>query len=229
MKVSGIFMRLLLTIFCVFLAMPNAMAKLQTQSEETSEAFNATMDSFFMPPHSTLGPELRFALNAQVFKATLDGDLDYTDDTDTLAGVGVTLSIGYRFMFMGVYLDQNLAGIFGEQNHDYEYSRFLGSTYVTFRFFKTISMFEFEGGVGLGAMYMVSAHPDIMLDCDGLASSAASFAMKFTIGSTARFGGFGVGIHLDYELGINPQTYGKYNITQLLHSFQPGIHMLYKF
>ena len=35
----------------------------------------------------------------------------------------------------------------------------------------------------ISAMYMVSAHPDIMLDADGSASSAVCFAMKFTIGA----------------------------------------------
>ena len=213
MKFSQISLGMLLALFCVFFSIQSAMAA----------------------PDSDSGLELRLGLNAPVFKATIDGDIDFKSDTDTIAGFGMTFSLGYRFMFMGVYLEQNLAGIFGEQNYDYEDSRFYGSTYGTLRFIGSFDWLELEGGVGLGAMYMVSAHPDIMLDADGSASSAVCFAMKFTIGATARFGGFGVGLHLDYELGINPQSFEvppmipKVDVMQLLHNVQPGIHFLYKF
>ena len=79
-------------------------------------------------------------------------------------------------------------------------------------------------------MYMASTQPDIMIDCDGHAESAASFAMKFTIGATARFGEVGIGLHLDYDLGINPQTLnGDYEVTQYLHNIQPGLHFMYAF
>ena len=124
---------------------------------------------------------------------------------DTTYGIGASLSIGYRFMFMGVYLEQDLEGIFGEK--DFADSRFLGGTYLTFRVIGTFNTIELEAGFGLGAMYMASTQPDIMIDCDGHAESAASFAMKFTIGATARFGEVGISLHLDYDLGINPHKH----------------------
>ena len=200
MKVSGIFWGILLAIFC----------------------------TFFTTHHASAAPEVRLGLNAPILKVNTERNNDPSIVYDTTYGIGASLSIGYRFMFMGVYLEQDLEGIFGEK--DFADSRFLGGTYLTFRVIGTFNTIELEAGFGLGAMYMASTQPDIMIDCDGHAESAASFAMKFTIGATARFGEVGIGLHLDYDLGINPQTLnGDYEVTQYLHDIQPGLHFMYAF
>ena len=156
---------------------------------------------------------------------------------DWMVGFNARLSVGYRFSMLGIYIDQDLAWVKYNNKEKKEVDPyFLGGTYLTFRLLVPISSLEFDFGLGLGMMYdngddwrAGTKHPALITDKDGDASPC--FAIKLGLEFTYFFTDFiGIGIDLDYAIGmifVDYQYHGdyKYEQTDYVHHFTPGLHV----
>jgi hypothetical protein len=82
------------------------------------------------------------------------GDFGFVTDVGgyDAHGFGFTIYGGYRFLdWVGVYLDQQLSGVWWE--HSEAGSYFVGSTVVNARFFLPVGPVELWGQIGMGAGY----------------------------------------------------------------------------
>ena len=144
------------------------------------------------------------------YREILNSDMD---------GYGGSVSIGYKWHHVGLYIDQEL---YGARLYDdcwcsgyqvIEGGHFLGGTYLVARVSPpTTEFIELDLGVGFGAMYSNGddfqprgPHPIIFND-DGKASAAFSFKGSASI-TAYILDNFGVGVVFDYTVGLNKIKY----------------------
>ena len=156
---------------------------------------------------------------------------------DWMVGFNARLSVGYRFSVIGIYLDQDLAWLkYNNKEMDKLDPYFLGGTYLTFRALIPVGSLELGLALGLGMMYdngddwrENTDHPAFITDGDGDASPC--FALKIGFEMTYFITDFiGIGIDLDYSIGmifVDYQSHGdyKYEQTDYVHYFTPGLHV----
>ena len=170
------------------------------------------------------GVDLRILVNyAHVFfeqNIHDSGQIKNAEELDSdLSGFGGTISIGYKWRYAGLYIDQDLDSVKGmaecwcigsDLRDDWE---FLGGTYLVARVSPPISeRFELDLGFGAGVMYSNGDDLDpgnstpIIVNDDGKASVALSF--KASASLTGYFtDSFGMGLSLDYTVGLNKMKY----------------------
>jgi len=73
-------------------------------------------------------------------------------------GISVTLSPGFRWDWIGVFLDQNLGGVFSSYDDFYGHRKynnlFVGSTIINAKFFYNLGPAELWGQAGIGGAYV---------------------------------------------------------------------------
>lgn len=159
-------------------------------------------------------------------------DIGYdTTSSDALVGINGTLSFGYRFKFFGVYLEQDLGGVWDTSSSDgeggyYDYDddygpdgpeekHFIGGTYLMMRGIIPLHYDEVEldFSAGAGALY------GQVIDAAFAIKVGASISYFFT-------SEIGVGISIDYSLGMDFSHKGG---TLLTHEINPGLLARYHF
>ena len=176
------------------------------------------------------------------------GLLDWSNDIngwgDPLAGVSGNIELGYSWSGFGIYLSQDIAGLWwtGATGDDMamigkDYARFLGGTYLMFRGqFGKIIMFDF--GIGLGAMYSGSGDDDaagidyalLIPKTSEHDNTPVQFATKMSLGVSFRVTKkFLMGLHLDYAIGFAKLSYSSHDgwgshDRWETHYLMPGIH-----
>lgn len=196
------------------------------------------------------GLEMRIGVTAPIVdnhvKYELDskyGDFDsgykHTPE-DVFAGISGTISFGYRWGIFGLYLDEDLGGVWytGDTEGDNE-AIFVGGTYLTFRGLLGLRHdVELDLGLGLGMMYSDDNHGALITNKDG--DAAPCFAIKVGVGLTYYLipNTVGVGINFDYSLGLNIVSDSRVNglvgevkgtMYHLVHYMNPGIHVVAQF
>ncbi len=181
------------------------------------------------------------------------------DHSEQLMGFGGTVSIGYKWHYVGLYLDQDLGGVYPRDEELQGYKdtnwHFLGGTYLVVRVSPPVSdIFEMDLGFGAGMMYsdgdalskrqptVENPNPSsdsivpIIINGDGKAF--ISFSMKASFGFTVYFTDiFGMGLDFDYTIAFNraksePEfTPFKYkvDIDNYVHYLKPGLHFRLRF
>ncbi|MBO4350427.1 MAG: hypothetical protein J6A01_05710 [Proteobacteria bacterium] len=199
------------------------------------------------------GLEMRVALTAPVVdghsKFVLKGsteyvevkkESDYKHNDDVWAGFSGTLSFGYRWGVFGLYVDQDMGGVWWTGKGDRD-PVFIGGTYLTFRGLLGLRHdVELEFALGAGTIYSggdKDKTDKIISNKDG--EHSAAFALKFGFGLTYYLlpNTIGVGINLDYNLGLNIYSteinlgVARIDGTQynLIHHVNPGIHVIAQF
>ena len=195
-------------------------------------------DAFADAGHT--GFEGIFQLSAPVldqeYKISGDkGTYQFPKNDDVMAGISGTLAFGYRFnAYTGLYLEQDLGGVWwtGDTADYIDDGWFIGGTYLALRgMFSVLNKnAEIDLQVGVGVMYTDGEKRGkkkvaLMLNKDF--EPTAAFAMKFGASFTYYVtSNIGVGLQLDYSLGINKQDIeGGGEFTQLMHLVNPGLHL----
>ncbi len=194
-------------------------------------------DAFADAGHT--GFEGIFQLSAPVldqeFKASGNAGSVMVSPKDVMAGINGTLAFGYRFnAYTGLYLEQDLGGVWwtGDTADIEDRGWFIGGTYLAVRgLFGVLNKnAEVDIKVGVGMMYtdgdkLGKKKQAMMINKDG--DPTVAFAMKFGASFTYYVtSNIGVGLQLDYSLGINKQDYeGGGEFTQLMHLVNPGLHL----
>ena len=204
---------------------------------------------------SAEGFDLRIALNyAHIFYEQSVQDSGFFYDVDDLEndlyGFGGSVSIGYKWRYAGLYIDQDLYGVepldycmcIGYQFNDEWY--FIGGTYLVARVSPPITeRFELDLGFGAGVMYSngddlyPGLYNPIIVNDDGKASVALSFkaSTSFTVYFTDIFG---MGISFDYTVGLNKMKYETeesdgvirtIKMNNVVHFLKPGLHFRLRF
>ena len=153
---------------------------------------------------------------------------------DVMAGFNATLAIGYRFnSYAGVYLEQDLGGHWwtGDSKKLIKDGWFIGGTYVAGR--GIISLLnksaELDLKVGIGMMYSDGKKGKVKgpiftkKNGDPTVAFAMKFGASFSYYVTSEIG---VGVHLDYSLGLHSYDYelgGE--VKHHLHLINPGVHL----
>ncbi len=233
--------------------------------------------SFLMVPAmasaqaSKSGVDLRIALNyshvffeqntTQTLTAgnSVNAKIGVFDHSEELMGFGGSVSIGYKWQYVGLYLDQDLGGLYPRDEKLQGYKdtnwHFLGGTYLVVRVSPPVSeIFEMDLGLGAGMMYsngdaLSERHPTaenpnpaadsiipIIINDEGKAF--ISFSMKASFGFTVYFTDiFGMGLDFDYTIGFNKVKYEpeitpfkyKVDVDNYVHYLKPGLHFRMRF
>jgi|GEM_PF-1859647 len=189
-----------------------------------------------------------------------------TDDEAYAAGMNLNISLGYRWKWFGIYLDQDFGGMWrlGTSPIDHYLDnglfiaidpqakvppkhRFLGGTYVFFRFIWDINpMVSLSGGLGIGAMYGAgNSKTWRRAFISGIHNEAADVAMatKFQLQTTFYFCdaiGFGLTLEMasGYSMGGAKKMLDDPNVAGLKNKaewesgnivLQSGIHVNFRF
>jgi len=197
----------------------------------------------FANPES--GFDIRFGIGVPsvIQNFSIDSDYGSIESPDlNNVGYGFNLSLGYRWEYFGVYVDQDLAHIFlvgdiGEgkaSDMEMKYrQRFLGATYLMVRgFFDINDSLLFLGGVGFGVMYGGGADAEsdsnnrvfLTKDEEGKGGDVG-FGFKAQLGITYFLNDFmGIGFNLDYALGYKSIDLDGAKLNQYVHVITPALH-----
>ncbi len=203
---------------------------------------------------SSEGVDLRISVNYARFyyEQSVYDPMSTGDDLDKdMRGFGGSVSIGYKWRYAGLYIDQDLYAIkpadycwcIGYQFDDEKWY-FLGGTYLVARVSPPITdRFELDLGFGAGVMYsngddlVPDMRTPIIVNDDGKASAALSF--KASASLTGYFTDiFGMGIGVDYTVGLNKMKYEeeidngkirKIRMNNVVHFLKPGLHFRLRF
>lgn len=185
------------------------------------------------------GFDLRIGLGADI--AILNGRFDlnsfgYDNNKDAhYVGLLGKLEFGYRWNLAGIYLQQDLGGVFYT---DDEYDavdatgKFFGGTYVIGRgIYPIFDNFQIEFGFGLGVMYSGGKEKtrDLLFSNED-GKAAAAFAIK--LGFSAAYyitNNAGIAFFLDYNYGVRKNNYGSLVTTLNIHNVIPGVQYVMRF
>lgn len=187
------------------------------------------------------------SMTVQTGDTALIGNAD-SDGTQTMVGFGGSLSFGYRWSYVGVYLQQDLNGVwFSDDDNEDDNGHFLGGTFLVVRGILPASQnFQIDVGFGLGVMYsdgdkssnIMSEDYKLPLIFNKDGDPSAAFAIKvnaaFTYYITPTIG---LGINFDYNCAFNTITYEqksmlgtiKMDVDNYVHLMTPGIHVRARF
>lgn len=199
------------------------------------------------------GLDLRFGLAADVLRIVPKADASYqgmsysvTGDTIHFEGLMGQVSIGYRWSMGGIYLTQDLGGVWlHENNEDYKNApskgRFLGGTFLVGRFIiPATDSFQIDIGAGVGLMYGHETKrgsdteytPSLIYNSDG--DPSVAFALKVGISMLYYITpSFGMGVFCDYNYAFKKydglEDSIKLKLTNNYHVINPGIQVMMKF
>ncbi len=193
------------------------------------------------------GIDIRLGLSASTLSL---GQYDYSSkvgmvEEHILAGISGNLSIGYRWSYVGLYLEQDMGGFWStfDSDDDYDYDEggdepsFLGGTFLVFRAFLPVTdSFFLEFGLGLGLMYSEEKGEEykesiiMPRKSNGDEGDPIAFAAKFSFAMTYYANHvFGIGLHVDYDLGLQFFDFEETDINMKYHNVMPGIHVHLRF
>ena len=194
-------------------------------------------DAFADASHE--GLEFGLSLNVSIVTGSVEVDGSSADFKETMVGFDGRLSIGYRFQWFGIYLDQDLGGIWvvGDSEEDDYFDEdegddkgvFLGGTFVTARGILPLmeNALEVNVGLGLGMMYG-GGDKSVILNDEG--DPSVAFALKVTAGLTYYLtDSIGTGITFDYNVAFNNIKVAGTEIKRTIHSINPGLHIRAQF
>lgn len=167
------------------------------------------------------------------------------DKTAKFTGITLTLAAGYRWPNFGIYLEQDIGGVWlvGDLAKDIpseHKDRFLGSTYLAFNYFAHIlPELELIFGTGVGVMYGAGDGKNYnrIFASNKIDGGDAAFAFKFKLGIGYYFSAFmGAGFNLDYHMAINwgfsdyDDDWGMSTTSfQLVHNIVPSLQVYFFF
>ena len=198
------------------------------------------------------GLDLRFGLAADVLRVvpTVSASamgMSYTESGDAVNFDGLMgqISIGYRWSMGGIYLTQDLGGVWlNESGEDYENGikkgRFLGGTFIEGRFIIPATYnFQIDIGAGVGIMYGHGTKrdsddytPSLIYNDRGDPSVAPAFKVGLSLLYYIT-PNFGLGVFCDYNYAF--KIFEDYEdgfdmkITMNYHVVNPGILFMAKF
>ena len=156
------------------------------------------------------GYDLRVSVTAPIVDQHTKLDFEnlvpegYEHASDVWAGFGGTISLGYRWGVFGLYVDQDLGGVWWTGEFDVK-PTVVGGTYLTFRsFLVLIENVEIDFGIGLGTMYSGGKAQENVLIFNKNFERSSAFAIR--VGASLTYyvtKSIGVGINMDYSLGLN--------------------------
>lgn len=190
------------------------------------------------------GMDIRIGVAADLLrlKSTIDtGSLRYETDFINYDGFMGKVSIGYRWAYGGIYIDQDLGGVWfneGDTGGKKE-AHFLGGTFFVGRgIIPLSSQFQIDLGIGIGAMYGhgdkfneddpdADYKPSLIVNDKGNPSAALAF--KLTLALAYYFSpNFAMGVFCDYDYAFkvfdDKVTYMDYGY----HVITPGIQVTLK-
>lgn len=178
---------------------------------------------------------------------------DNADPEDNMVGLGGTLSLGYRWKYVGVYIDHTIGGLWwlGNTANYYDEASLLMAWFLSAHGFLPLNdQFELDGAIGFGGALSdgdrpykgdgtispAYGKPAILFDKDGNPTPCPTlhFSAGFTYYLTRHIG---IGYFFDYNLMINTYRF-EYNyyiisasadVTRLLHQINTGIQVRFRF
>ena len=194
------------------------------------------------------GFDLRIGLGADV--AMLNGRLDLnnfgyeSDKVIHYAGLMGKLEFGYRWTYGGIYLQQDLGGVFYAENEEEDANaetdgtgKFLGGTYIVGRgIYPVMDQLQLELGFGLGVMYSGGEEGTRdLLFADEEGKAAAAFAIKLSFAATYYITqNAGIALFLDYNYGTRKNKFNTFGLAKMeqtirVHNVIPGIQGVIRF
>ena len=177
---------------------------------------------------------------------------DNADPDSDMIGVGGSISFGYRWKYVGVYLDHTIGGLWWTDNDEKkDDGSLLTAWFVSAHgFFPISNSFELEGAIGIGGALSDGdrpfkgdgsinpeySKPAIIFDKHGNPTPCP--ALHFGIGLTYYLTSYlGIGYFFDYNLMINTYKYeysysilhANADVTRLLHQINTGVHVKFRF
>ncbi len=165
-----------------------------------------------------------------------------SDDTIDYNGLAGKISFGYRWEFGGIYIDQDLGGVwYGGDNEGDDNGHFVGGTFLVGRgIYPITDQFMIDLGFGIGVMY---AAGDSMNDYDGDyedfvaplimnedGDPSAAFAIKISFSLAYFFTDMiGAGIYVDYSYAIKTISQEGIDFTTKYHFINPGLQFVARF
>lgn len=200
------------------------------------------------------GFDIRIGLAANLLRLKADSDANafgFSGSTDgeflNYDGPMGKLSLGYRWAYGGIYIDQDLGGVISREEEDENTAYFLGGTFIIGRAILPLSpRFQIDLGAGIGLLYghgEKTSDPDYGFDPDGFQTSiitdkngdpSVAFAIKASLALTYYFSpAFGMGIYCDYNYAYKKISYENdylsLDITRHYHVINPGIQAMIRF
>ena len=198
------------------------------------------------------GIDLRLGIGSEFLWNSYDitmsgGGITVNESTDNIHYNGVMgkIAIGYRWNFGGIYFEQDLGGLWLDNDEARSKDAdFLGGSFIVGRFIiPATSALQFEIGAGLGVMYGADKNPSDSsyrpsLIVDGEGNPSRAFAVKIALGLSYYFTPiFGLGIYCDYNYAFklyeSSETISgitvNADVTAHYHVLSPGLQLLFKF
>jgi len=193
------------------------------------------------------GFDARVGLSGNIINITTDistslGSFESDKNAD-YAGLAGKLMFGYRWEYVGVYIDQELGGVWYDGDSDYinDVGHFIGGTFLVGRGIYPVSdSFMIDLGLGIGVMYAAGDSPTkydgnpedyvapLIINKDG--DPSAAFAIKLSFSLDYYFTDMiGIGIYVDYNYAFKTLERGGSDITYNYHVVNPGIQVLARF
>jgi hypothetical protein len=179
------------------------------------------------------GVDIRAAIDVpitlQVHSERRDGSDETTHPKYLMSGLNGTISLGYRWMYGGIYIDQELMYMvptFVSQGGDHG---FLGGTYLMGRaIFPINDRIQLDLGVGIGIMYSDGVIKKYAQKEDRVKyENDIAFAAKASTSFLYYFNDwFSLGFSIDYSLGIQKEYHDdfyRHYTRVVLHNINPGL------
>ncbi len=163
------------------------------------------------------------------FSASASSDANY-------AGLNFKLEFGFRWEYFGVYLAQDLGGVWYTDAPDGADNpgRFFGSTVALFRgIYPIMDNMQVDLGLGLGVGYADGSKDDeekapmiMNEDGDNSAAFALKLAFSFNYYVTPMIG---VGFFLDYNFLVKKISNDGADLKLKFHQVNPGVQAVIRF
>ena len=194
------------------------------------------------------GLDLRFGLAGDVLRLKYDislsgGGVTASDSSDYAHYNGMMgkFAIGYRWSMGGIYLEQDMGGVWYDDHDVNGESNFLGGTFLVGRFIlPATDSLQFELGAGVGLMYGSENDskdiPSLIVDKEG--NPSVAFAVKATLGMNFYITrSFGMGVFCDYNYAFKQYSESRTisgiivtgEVTAHYHNVTPGLQFMLKF
>lgn len=202
------------------------------------------------------GFDVRVHLGAEILKlsggaSVSTGGLSasgVSDEFVDFVGMMGKISFGYRWNYFGVYIDQDLGGVWYQDDDDEngkdDDGNFLGGTFIVGRgIYPIMKNLQVDLAFGIGVMYGAGDSGDDLLKEDAHVSlvmnedfdPSAAFAIKAGVSLTYYFTDMiGAGIFFDYNFATRTNEYKgnlgiKTELTFKYHVMNPGIQLVARF
>ena len=188
------------------------------------------------------GMDLRIGVAADLLrvKSTIDtGVLRYDTPFINYDGFMGKISIGYRWAYGGIYIDQDLGGVWLNEGGAHDDGHFLGGTFFVGRGIIPVSpQFQIDLGVGIGTMYGhgdkinedepdAEYNPSLIVNDKGNPSAALAFKLSLSL-SYYFSANFAMGVFCDYDYAFKVLDDRVTFMDFGYHVIIPGIQVMLK-